>query len=174
MKNKTRELVLAAILTALAIIITFFPKIDFGGFFTLTPGSHVPTFLAMFVSPWVAVMSVIGSCIGFFFSTSSLLVVTRAALHLVFVLVGMKMIDKKINIFLVIILTAVLHSVAEGVAVYALTPILVKNSEATMLAAGWTALSVTFVHHLIDAAITTPILYALTKAKLVARPDFMK
>ncbi len=177
MKNKTRELVLAAILTALAIIITYSPvKLNLP-FFTLTLGAHVPTFLAMFVSPWVAVMSVIGSCIGFFLAIpapNNLLVVVRAALHIIFVLAGMKMLDKKMNIFLVIILTSVLHSVAEGVAVYALTPVIIPNSETTSLWAGWIALAGTFVHHYIDTAIAAPILYALAKAKMVARPEFMK
>lgn len=50
MKNKTRELVLAAILTALAILITYSPVKLNTGFFTLTLGAHVPTMLAMFIS----------------------------------------------------------------------------------------------------------------------------
>lgn len=177
MKNKTRELVLAAILTALAIIITYSPvKLNLP-FFTLTLGAHVPTFLAMFISPWVAVMSVIGSCIGFFLAIpapNNLLVVIRAALHIIFVLVGMKLLDRKMNIFLVIILTSILHSVAEGVAVYALTPWIIPNSETTSLWAGWIALAGTFIHHYIDSAIAAPILFALVKAKMISKPAFMK
>ncbi len=176
MKNKTRELVLAAILTALAIIITYSPvKLNLP-FFTLTLGAHVPTFLAMFVSPWVAVMSVIGSCIGFFLAIpapNNLLVVVRAALHIIFVLAGMKMLDKKMNIFLVIILTSLLHSVAEGIAVYVLTPVIIPDSPTTSLWAAWIALAGTFVHHYIDAAIATPILLALSRAKLVNKPYFI-
>lgn len=176
MKNKTRELVLAAILTALAIIITYSPvKLNLP-FFTLTLGAHVPTFLAMFVSPWVAIMSVIGSCIGFFLAIpapNNLLVVVRAALHIIFVLAGMKMLDKKMNIFLVIILTSFMHALAEGIAVYLLTPVIIPDSTTTSLWAGWIAAAGTFVHHYIDAAIAAPILYALVKAKLVNRPHFM-
>ncbi len=176
MKNKTRELVLAAILTALAILITYSPvKLNLP-FFTLTLGAHVPTLLAMFVSPWVAVMSVIGSCIGFFMAIpapNNMLVMIRAALHIIFVLVGMKILDKKMNIYLVIILTSFMHALAEGIAVYALTPVIVPNSETTQLWAGWIAAAGTFVHHYIDCAIAAPILFALARAKMIQKPYFM-
>lgn len=177
MNNKTRELVLAAILTALAIIITYSPvKLNLV-FFTLTIGAHVPTMLAMFISPWVAVMTVIGSCIGFFMaipSPNNLLVVARAALHIIFVCVGMKMLKKNANIFLVIIVTSLLHSFAEGIIVYLLTPVIIQDTETAPLVAGWIALAGTFVHHYIDSAITAPILFALVRAKLIAKPHFMK
>lgn len=177
MKNKTRELVLAAILTALAILITYSPVKLNTGFFTLTLGAHVPTMLAMFISPWVAVMSVIGSCIGFFMAIptpNNLLVMIRAALHLLFVFAGMKMISKNMNIFLVIVVTSLVHSLAEGIAVYLLTPVIIPDNDTVSLMAGWIALAGTFVHHYIDAAITTPILFALVRAKLIAKPGFMK
>lgn len=177
MNNKTRELVLAAILTALSILITYSPVKLYLPFFTLTLGAHVPTMLALFVSPWVAVMTVIGSCIGFFMAIpapNNLLVVARAALHIVFVLVGLKMIKKDVNIFLTIIVTSLLHAVAEGVAVFFLAPIIVPNSGSAPLWAAWIAASGTFVHHYIDVAITAPILYALVRAKMIIKPYFMK
>ncbi len=177
MNSKTRELVLAAILTALAIVITYSPvKLELP-FFTLTLGAHVPTMLAMFISPWVAVMSVIGSCIGFLMaipSPNNLLVMIRAALHLIFVFVGMKMISKQMNIVLIIIVTSLLHALAEGIAVYFLTPVIVPSSDTTALWAGWIASAGTFVHHYIDAAITAPILLALSRAKMVSKPWFVK
>ena len=118
MNKKTREMVLAAILTALSILITYSPVKLVLPFFTLTVGSHTPTILAMLVSPWVAVMTVIGSCIGFFMTIpapNSIIVVMRAATHLLFALVGCKMVqDKKVNIYLIILITAVLHALAEG------------------------------------------------------------
>ena len=99
MKVETRKIVFAAILTALAIIITYSPvKLNLG-FFTLTPGAHVPTFLAIFVGPWVAAMSVIGSVLGFFTAIpapSNLLVAIRALLHILFVFAALKMLDKKV------------------------------------------------------------------------------
>ncbi len=177
MKNSTRELVLAAVLTALSIVITYSPvKLNLG-FFTLTLGAHVPTMLAMFISPHVAVMTVIGSCIGFFTAIpapNNLLVMIRAALHLIFVFVGMKMLSKNMNIFLVIVVTSLLHSIAEGVAVYLLTPVIIENSTTAALVAGEIALGGTFVHHYIDSAITAPILLALSRAGLVKKPYFVK
>ncbi len=173
--QRTKELVFAAILTALSMIIAQFPKINLL-VVTATPASHVPTLLAMFISPWVAVMSVVGSVIGFLINPTTagnFLVPIRAALHIVFALVGMKMIEKKMNIFLVIITTAILHALSEGLAAYALTSVLVANYEGTLLAAAWSAASVTFIHHFVDCIITAPILFALSKAKFIKKPYFM-
>lgn len=177
MRKNTRELVLAAVLTALSIVITYSPvKLNLA-FFTLTPGAHVPTMLAMFISPYAAIMTIIGSCIGFLTAIpapNNLLVMIRAALHIIFAVVGMKMISKKANIFLVIVVTSLLHALAEGVAVYLLTPLIIPGSDTASLTAGWIALVGTFVHHYIDSAICAPILMALSRAKLVKKPYFMK
>ncbi len=175
-QQMTREITFAAILTALSIIITQSPfKLIIPPYFTLTYGCHVPTFIAMFISPWVAVMSIIGSVIGFLISSvpNPVLVAIRAALHLSFAIVGVKMIQKKFNIFLVILITAVLHALAEGIAVYLLTPILAVDSKDAPIVAGCIAASGTFIHHLLDTAIATPILLALSKAKLVNKPYFL-
>lgn len=176
MKNRTHDIVLAGILTALAILITYSPiKLNLG-FFTLTLAAHVPTMLAMFVNPWVAIMSIIGSCIGFFTAIpapNNFLVVARAALHIIFALVGIYMLKKNRNIFLIIFVTAILHSVAEGVAVYFLTPILLSNNDTALWSLAWVAFSGTFVHHLIDSAITYPILCGLIRAKLISKQYFL-
>ena len=177
MNKKTREMVMAAILTALSILITYSPVKLVLPFFTLTLGCHVPTLLAMFISPWVAIMTIIGSCIGFFMvipAPNSIIVVTRAATHLVFALFGMKMIkDGKINPFLIVLLTALLHSATEWLAVYALTPIIVTGETAALSAAG-IAFAGTFVHHFIDCAICAPILFALGRAKMIHIPEHFK
>ena len=139
-------------------------------FFTLTIGAHVPTMLAAFISPWVVVMTVLGSCLGFFMTIptpNSIIVVTRSATHIFFALAGYNMIKKgKINMILVIIITALIHSLTEGIAVYLLTPIILTGDTAAGMAA-IIAFSGTFLHHLIDSAICIPILIALDKAKIV-------
>lgn len=177
MNKKTREMVLAAILTALSILITYSPVKLMLPFFTLTLGAHVPTMLAMFISPWVVVMTVIGSCIGFFMTIpapNSLIVVARAATHLIFALAGTKMIkDGKLNVFLIIFITGILHSLAEGIVVYVMTPIILTG-ETAALSAGGIAVIGTFVHHLLDSAICTPIVIALEKAKIVHIPQSLK
>ncbi len=177
MNKKTKELVMAAILTALSILITYSPVKLQLPFFTLTLGCHVPTLLAMFISPWVAVMTIIGSCIGFFMvipAPNSIIVVTRAATHLVFALAGIKMIkDGKLNPFLIILITALLHSATEWLAVYLLTPIVIEGETAALSAAG-IAFAGTFVHHLIDSAICAPVLFALARAKMLHIPQRFK
>ncbi len=171
MEKKTKELALAAILTALSLLITYSPLKLVLPFFTLTLGAHVPTMLAVFVGPWVTVMTVIGSCLGFFLTIpapNSIIVVARAATHIIFAFAGMEMLKKKYNIILVIVVTAILHALAEGIVVYLLTPIILDNSTAALTAGGIAALG-TIIHHAIDTAITAPILFSLTKAKIIKR-----
>ena len=171
MKNKTKELALASILTALSVLITYSPLKLVLPFFTLTLGAHVPTMLAIFVGPWVTFMTIIGSCVGFFLTIpapNSIIVVARAATHLIFAFAGISMLKKNYNIFVIIVVTAILHSLAEGIVVYILTPIILDNATAALTAGGIAALG-TILHHAIDSAITAPILIALTKAKIVKR-----
>lgn len=177
MNKRTKELSLAAILTALSILITYSPLKLYLPFFTLTLGAHVPTLLAMFVSPWVIIMTVIGSCVGFFMTIpapNSIIVVTRAAMHLIFALVGYKMIrDGKLNIWLVILITALLHASAEGIVVYILTPIILKG-EAAAVTSALIAFSGTAIHHCIDCAISAPIAIALSRTKVIHIPQSFK
>lgn len=78
------------------------------------------------------------------------------------------MLKKNYNIILVIVVTAILHALAEGIVVYLLTPIILDNSTAALTAGGIAALG-TIIHHAIDTAITAPILFSLTKAKIIKR-----
>lgn len=169
MNKRTREMVLAAILTALSILITYSPVKLQLPFFTLTLGSHTPTLLAMLISPWVVVMTVIGNCIGYFMTIpapNSIIVVARAATHLIFALIGCKLIsDKKLNIYLVILITGIFHALAEAIVVFALTPVILPG-QAALYAAG-IALVGTFIHHFLDCAITAPIALALVRAKII-------
>ena len=171
MNKKTKNLVLAAILTALSIIITYSPVKLVLPFFTLTIGAHVPTLLAMFVSPWVVAMTVIGSCIGFFMTIpapNSIIVVVRAATHILFALGGYSLIKKgNLNLIIVVLITAIIHALTEGAAVFFLTPLVITSDTAAGTAAV-IALSGTFLHHLIDSAICIPILIALKKAKVIS------
>ena len=57
-KNKVRKMIFAALLTAISVIIPLqfgFLKIYLGPF-TATVGAHVPMFLAMLISPSVAIL----------------------------------------------------------------------------------------------------------------------
>jgi len=65
--HNTKKLVLAALLTSVAIIIPFavFFKVVIPPF-SATLGSHVPMFISMLLGPEVAIMVGLGSALGFF------------------------------------------------------------------------------------------------------------
>ena len=88
-------MITAALLCAIGIIIPMFcPKIVIGpASFTLA--SHVPIFLAMFISPTAAVAVSLGTTLGFFAAGFSPVVVLRALSHVVFATVGAFWLKKK-------------------------------------------------------------------------------
>ena len=81
-------MVIAALLCAVGIVIPMFcPKIIIEpASFTLA--SHVPLFLAMFISLPVAAVVCLGTTLGFFLSGFPLVVVLRALSQIVFVALG--------------------------------------------------------------------------------------
>ncbi len=88
MNNKINRITQAGLLCALAIVIPMFmPK------FVMEPASftlasHVPIFIAIFISPTVAISVALGSTAGFFFAGFPLTIVARAFSHIVFVLIS--------------------------------------------------------------------------------------
>lgn len=168
MNNKTRNIVLASLLTALSVLITFSFKLPVPQPFSLTPGSHVPTMIALFINPFVTVLTVVGSCFGFLISTGNPVVILRAASHIFFALLGMYMIkEKHMNIFIVIIVTSIIHAGGEALVTYFLTPILLPDNKTALTTLTWFAFIGTLVHHYLDSLITAPVLYALQKAKMI-------
>ena len=118
--NKLISLVISALLIAIAIIIPMFaPKIILEpASFTLA--SHVPVFIAMFISPPVAIAVALGSTIGFLFAGFPIVVVLRALSHVVFATIGAFLLMKKPDMLLSIrsctlfgLLMAVIHAVCE-------------------------------------------------------------
>jgi niacin transporter len=147
---------MGAVLTALAIII----PIQFGFLkviippFTATLASHVPMFLAMFISPTVALMVGIGSTLGFVL-TSPLYVAARAASHIVVGYAGAVMVKRGFSMFAAFAYTLPIHAALEAIAV---------------IPFGWTAYKVlvvtgvgTALHHTADAIIATAIIFALNR-----------
>lgn len=85
----TQQLALAAMLTALAIFIPLIMPIRIIiGPASYTLASHLPLFLAMFISPTVGAIASIGATIGFFTAGFPIIIVMRAASHLLFILIG--------------------------------------------------------------------------------------
>ena len=98
-REKIRKMMFAAVLIAISIIIPTqfgFLKIIIGPF-TATIASHVPMFLAMLISPEVAIAVGVGSALGFFI-TSPLVIAARAAMHIVVGYVGALIIKKDKNL----------------------------------------------------------------------------
>lgn len=87
-RNKVQTMTVAALLSAIGIIIPMFaPKIMIEpASFTLA--SHVPVFIAMFISPYVAIAVAIISAIGFLMAGFPIVVVLRAFSHIVFATIG--------------------------------------------------------------------------------------
>ena len=94
-ENKLQTMVIAALLCAVGIVIPIFcPKIVIGpASFTLA--SHVPIFIAMFISPPVAAVVCLGTTLGFFFSGLPLVVTLRALTHVIFATLGAFILKKK-------------------------------------------------------------------------------
>lgn len=97
-QNKVKIMTISALLSALGIIIPLtFPSIRLEpASFTLA--SHVPIFIAMFISPSTAAFVAIVTTIGFFISFPTV-VALRALTHLIFSLTGAFILKKNNYLF---------------------------------------------------------------------------
>ncbi len=170
MRNKTKEITLTALLTALAIVIPLIMPVKVVmPPFTATLASHTPLIIAMFVSPLAAAFAAIGSAIGFFFAMSPIVAV-RAATHVCFTVAGAYMIRKKMKPVWTILVTLVLHSLSDMLTVYLaadffhMSALLKGNTMGYVQA--WIGIG-TSVHHLVDFAIALLIAKPLSKAGLL-------
>lgn len=83
------KITLSGLLIAIGFVIPMFSPLKIviePASYTLA--SHVPIFIAMFISPYVAVAVCIGTTLGFLFSGFPIIIVLRAASHIAFVVVG--------------------------------------------------------------------------------------
>lgn len=97
-KTNTKSIVLSALLCALGIIIPMFSPIKLilePASFTLA--SHVPIFIAMFISPSTAIFVTLGATVGFLLGGFPIVVVFRALSHLIFVFIGSLYLKKHKN-----------------------------------------------------------------------------
>ena len=91
--NSVKRLTISALLIAMGIIIPMvMPRITIGpASFTLA--SHVPVFIAMFISPVVAIAVSLGTGFGFFLSETPIIAL-RALSHLIFAVIGAVILQK--------------------------------------------------------------------------------
>lgn len=140
--TSTQKLTRTSILIALGIIIPMImPKVSIPPA-SYTIASHVPVFIAMFISPGVAVAVSLGTAFGFLLSLP-LVVAIRALSHLVFAVLGAlylqkfpETINSKKKLLGFNIVIAVIHATTECIAVagfYFLSPNIVDVNYFTVV-----------------------------------------
>ncbi|SCG82536.1 hypothetical protein DW1_0929 [Proteiniborus sp. DW1] len=156
----TKKLAIAALLTALAIVIPFavFFKVIIPPF-SATLGSHVPMFISMLLGPKVAIMTGLGSALGFFLNLGPL-VGARAFMHVFVGLAGSMLINKGVSYGKVSAITAPLHGLLEVLVVMPFIDFDVYN---LLIITGVG----TVLHHFADAIISYVIINILQKSSIV-------
>ncbi len=128
-KTQTKSLAFSAILTAFGILIPMIMPVKVViGPASFTLASHVPIFMAMFISLPVAIFVTIGTALGFLLAGFPIVIVTRALSHILFILLGAsilkkrpQLLDKPLPTFLFALVLNVLHGLAEFGVVLLLT-----------------------------------------------------
>lgn len=167
---KVKEMVMAALLTALSIVIPTmfgFLRVILPPAFSATLAAHTPVILAMFISPAAAVIVALGSGLGFLLQGLSPIVTARAFSHVVFALMGAVMIKRGWNFFLTMAVTVVIHAVVEGLVVLVMMNAGIGGGDASALSMATVTTIGTVVHYSIDICIAMPIYKALKETKVV-------
>lgn len=162
---KIKKLVMAAVLTAIAIII----PVQFGFLkvvippFTATIGSHIPMFLAMLISPYVAIVVGLGSALGFLLAGLPPFVAARALMHVPVGYIGSIIMRKTGSYKKSIAFTAIIHGLLEAIVVI---PFGFDFYQSLVVVGIGTVL-----HHLVDGGIS----YWLNKSMTMAtKKDIFK
>ncbi len=166
-KFNAKDISIAALLTALALAIPLFMpiKLVLEPIFSATFASHVPGILSMFVGPFAVIGTAVGSALGFI--QLGPWVMLRAFSHIIFGLCGYKMLQKKWNVFLVLLITGLLHAGAEMVVGLISIPFIVTPAGGLLKYIIITIGCGSFIHHCIDFVISLIIFYALKSARLL-------
>ncbi len=173
--KRVMQMVLAGVLCAVGMAVPMFmPKIVLGPM-SFTLASHVPIFLAMFISPLVTLAVCIGSALGFFVTTP-LIIALRAASHVVFAILGAWILRRKpeilqrpLSLLLLNVLLAAVHGLCE---VLVVSPFFFAGSMfSVQQMAGGYVMSVlvlvgggTMLHSFIDFSIAAALWQAVSSA----------
>ena len=87
--EKTQFMTMTALLTAIAILIPIIMPFKIVIHRLPTLGSHIPIFIAMFLSPLMAAFVIIASSLGFLMAGYPPVIVLRAFSHIVFGTLGL-------------------------------------------------------------------------------------
>lgn len=158
MRMTMKDLLYGALLTALALLI----PLAFQGWlqvaippFSATLASHLPSMLAITISPWTAILVGLGSSFGFLITLGPI-VAMRAMTHVLFGFIGAKLYQKNLKLWQVLLIILPIHALSESVVVmlfgFDLYQALVVIGLGTVL------------HHIADSAITLAVFKALVRA----------
>jgi len=171
-KINLQTMTIAALLIAIAIVIPVFcPKIVLGPA-SVTLASHVPVFIAMFISPPVAVAVALGSTAGFLLAGFPIVIVLRAFTHILFALTGAYILKKHSNILSSFgrgtalgLLLALIHAISEVAAVtlYYLAMGVPKGGQEYLTSVVLLVGGVTVVHSMVDFGIAVFVWRPLTR-----------
>lgn len=170
-QKKTQFMTVTALLTAIAILIPMvmpFKIVIPPASYTL--GSHIAIFIAMFLSPWMAIFVIIASSFGFLMAGYPMVIVLRAFSHIVFGTLGgfylqkyPQTLDKPKSSWIFNFVLAVLHAIAEVLAClifYASTGTDVKNMFYVLFVLVGFG---TIIHSMIDYTLALAVFKALKK-----------
>lgn len=119
-QTKIKTMTIAGLLCAVGIIIPMvMPRISMEpASFTLA--SHVPVFIAMFISPLVSISVALLTTFGFLISGTPIVIVLRALTHVIFALTGALILKKNNDVLLSLkssllfsLVISLIHAVAE-------------------------------------------------------------
>lgn len=176
-KIDLKTMITAALLCAVGIIIPMFSPVKIilePASFTLA--SHVALFIAMFISPFTAAIVAVGTTLGFLLGGFPIVIVARAATHIVFALIGAIIVQKKPSILDALwpslgfsFIIGVIHGLSE---VLAVTPFYLNSGmSAAYYSNGGFAKTVvllvgigSILHSMIDFAIALLVWKPLKKA----------
>jgi len=163
-----KNIVLSALLTALGIVIPMFmPKLQFDVFASYTLASHLPLFIAVFISPLTALIVGAGTSIGFFITLPPV-VGFRALSHIIWAVGGAWLIQRDEKILKSMpktitfgVIISVIHSILESIVVYIMMPNF-RTAGILMLVYGLGYVA----HSLVDFALAVIVYKSLKKARL--------
>jgi niacin transporter len=172
-KINTRMIVITALLIGFGILIPTafsFLRVILPPAFTATLTAHVPIFIAMFISPWSAIFTAIGTTVGFLLTGLDPVVTARAGSHIVFAVVGAYMIQKRYGLIPTGIVTCILHGLFEALTTYlflALGWTTPASGSSFLTVAFYTTGIGTLLHHCVDYIIACVVGYALMRAHVL-------
>lgn len=165
-KTDTRKMVVSALLVGLSVVIPYasLPVVPIPEF-SVTLFAHVAILISMFLGVETAVLTGLGSVLGFYLKGAPPVVVMRAASHLIFLIIGAIMYKKmkktKLNVVIIGVVTGLIHALSEAIVVA------FWFKTATISNTFMIGFPVFLAHHTFDFVMALIIFTALKKAKAV-------